>query len=115
MNFLPFALVDPGPADSISVFGGGAGAGALPGASGVGDEAAGVVTFPEVGDFDVRFVHRYGKVANVEARMVFLEDRAGILPLKIFRGISVRPWGAKTGGGSGREAAGPAVMLSCPF
>ena len=115
VNFLPFALVDPGPADSSDGFGAGPGAGAQRGASGSGDEAAGLVTFPEVGDFDVRYVHGHGKVANVEAGMVFLEDHAWILHWKIFRGISVRPLGAKTGGGSGREVAGPSVTLFCPF
>ena len=79
MNFLPFALVDPGPADSSAGFGAGAGAGAEPGDSGAPGEAADLVTFPEVGGFDVQYVHGYGKVANVEAGMVFLEDRAGIL------------------------------------
>ena len=115
MKFLPFALVDPGPADSSAGFGAGGGAGGQPGASGAADEAAVLVTFPEVGDFDVRYVHGYGKVANVEAGVVFLEDRAGILQCKIFRGISVRPLGAKTGGGSGREVVGPSVTLFCPF
>ena len=74
-----------------------------------------MVTFPEVGDFDVRCVHGYGKVANVGAGMVFLEDRAGVLDRKIFRGISVWPvWPlvAKTGGGSGREAAGPSAWAA---
>ena len=45
--------------------------------------------------------------------MVFLEDRSGLLHWKIFRRISVRPLGAKTAGG--REAAGDAVTLICPF
>ena len=74
-----------------------------------------MVTFPEVGDFDFRYVHGYGKVAISEAGMVFLEDRAGILHRKIFCGISVRPLGAKTGGGSGREVAGPTVTLFARF
>ena len=104
MNFLPFALVDPGPAESRSGFGAGAGAGAQLGASGAGDDAVGELTFPEVGDFDVRFVHGYGKVANVESGMVFLEDRARILQWKIWRGVSLRPLGAKTGIGTGRDA-----------
>ena len=47
--------------------------------------------------------------------MVFLEDRVGILHWKIFRGISVRPLGTKTVGGSGRQVAGPSVTLFCPF
>ena len=114
VNFLPFALVDPGPADSNAGFGGGAAGGAQPrdhGAAGEGD--LGEVTFPDVDEFDVRYVHGYGKVANVEAGMVFLEDRSGLLHWKIFRGISVRPLGAKTAGG--REAAGDAVTLICPF
>ena len=71
------------------------------------------MTFPDVDEFDVRYVHGYGKVANVEAGMVFLEDRSRMLNWKIFRGISVRPLGAKTAGG--REAAGDAVTLICPF
>ena len=71
------------------------------------------MTLLDVDDFDVRYVHGYGKVANVEAGKVFLEDRSGILHWKIFRGISVRPLGAKTAGG--REAAGAAVTLICPF
>ena len=71
------------------------------------------MTFPEVGDFDVQYVHGYGKVANVEAGMVFLEDRSGILHWKIFRGITVRPFGAKTG--TGREAGGDSVTFFCPF
>ena len=45
--------------------------------------------------------------------MVFPEDRSGLLRWKIFRGISVRPLGATTAGG--REAAGDAVTLICPF
>ena len=44
--------------------------------------------------------------------MVFLEDRSGILQWKIFRGLSVRPLGAKTG--TGREAGGDAVTVFCP-
>ena len=44
-----------------------------------------------------------------------LEDHAGILHWKIFRGISVRPLSAKTGGGFAREVPGPSVMLFCPF
>ena len=96
MNFLPLALVDPGPADNSAGFGAGAAAGAQPGDRGAAGEGAdsGEVTFPDVDDFDVRYVHGYGKVANVEAGMVFLEDRSGILHWKIFRGISVRPLGA---------------------
>ena len=114
MNFLPFALVDPGPADSTAGFGAGAAAEAQPGDRGAAGEGdLGEVTFPDVDDFDVRYVHGYGKVANVEAGMVFLEDRSGILHWKIFRGISVRPLGANTAGG--REAAGDAVTLICPF
>ena len=81
-ELLPFGL--DGPADSRAGFG--ARASAQAGASGAGDDAAGVVMFSEVGDFDVRFVHWYGKVASVEAGMLFLEDRAGILHWKIFRG-----------------------------
>ena len=103
MIFLPFALVDPGPADSSAWFGAGAGAGAQPGDSGAAGLAADLVTFPEVGDFDVRYAHGYGKVANVEAGTVFLEDRAGILHWKIFWGISVRPLGGKTAGGLDRR------------
>ena len=116
VNFLPVKLVDPMPGDSSAGFGAGAGAAAQAGASGDA-KAANLVTFLEVGDLDVRrrYMHGYGKVANVEAGMVFLEDRAGILHWKIFQGMSVRPLGAKTGGGSGREAAGPSVMLFCPF
>ena len=113
MNFLPFALVDPGPTNSSAAFGGGAATGAQLGDRGAAGEGANLVTFPEVGDFDVRYVHGYGKVANVEARMVFPEDRSAILHRKIFRGISVRPLGAKTG--TGREAGGDSVMLFCPF
>ena len=96
-------------------FGAGAAAGAQPGDHGAAGEGAdlGEVTFPDVDDFDVRYVHGYGKVANVEAGMVFLEDRSGFLHWKIFWGISVRPLGAKTAGG--REAAGDAVTLLCPF
>ena len=45
--------------------------------------------------------------------MAFLEDQSGLLHWKIFRGILVRPLGAKTAGG--REAAGDAVTLICPF
>ena len=99
VNILPCAMLDPGPADSSGGFGARGGVAAQPGASGAA-EAADLVTFPEVGDFDVRYVHGYGKVANVEARMVLLEDRARILHWKIFRGLPVRPLGAKTGGGS---------------
>ena len=58
-------------------------------------------------------MHGYGKVANVEAGMVFLDDHFRILNWKIFRGILVRPLGAKTG--SGWEAAGDSVTLLCPF
>ena len=113
MNFLPFALVDPGPADSSAGFGAGAAAGAQPGDSGAASESANLVTFPEVGDFDVRYVHGYGKVANMEAGMVFLEDRCRILHSKVFRGILVRPLGAKTA--TGREAEGDAMTLVGPF
>ena len=113
MNFLPFALVDPGPADSSAGFGAGAAAGARPGDRGAAVEGADLVTFPHVDDFDVRYVHGYGKVDNVEAGMVFLEDWSGILHWKTFRGISVRPLGAKTA--AGWEAAGDAVTLICPF
>ena len=63
-----------------------------------------------------RSVHEgytYGKVANVEAGMAFLEDRSRILHWKIFRGISVRPLGAKTG--TGREAGDDSVTLFRPF
>ena len=56
-NFLPFALMDPGPAESSAGFGAGAGVGAQPGDNGAAGEAADLVTFPEVGDFDVRYVH----------------------------------------------------------
>ena len=114
MNFLPFALVDAGLAKSTTGFGAGASVGVQPGASGAAD-AVGAVTFPEVGDFDVPFVHGCGKVANMDAGMVFLKDRVGILHWKIYRGVLVRPLGAKTGGGSGRDATGPAVTLFCPF
>ena len=114
MNFLPFALLDPGPAASSAGFGAGASAASQPGASGVA-EAADLVAFPEIGDFNVQYVHGYGKIANVEAGMVFLEDRAGILHWKIFRGLSVWPLGAKTGVGSGPEAAGPSVTVFCPL
>ena len=113
VNFLPFALVDPGPADSSAGFGAGAVAGAQPGDSGAAGEGAGLVTFPEVADFNLRYVHGYGKVANVEAGMVFLEDRSAILHWKILRGISVRPLGAKTA--TRREAGGDALTLVCPF
>ena len=114
MNFLPFALVDPGPANSSAGFGAGAAGGAQPGDRGAAGEGdLGEVTFPEVDEFDVRYVHGYGKVANVEAGMVFQEDLSGLVHWKIFRGISVRPLGAKTAGG--REAAGDAVTLICPF
>ena len=47
--------------------------------------------------------------------MVFFEDRAGILHWKIYRGLSVRSLGAKTGAGSRQNAAGPAVTSFCPF
>ena len=67
---MSFALVDPGPADSSAGFGAKAGAGALPGDSVAAGEGAHLVTFPEVGDFHVRDVHVYRKVADVEARMV---------------------------------------------
>ena len=114
VNFLPFALVDPGPADNSAGFGAGAAARAQPGHRGAAGEGdLDEVTFPDVDDCDVRYVHGYGKVANVEARMVFSEDRSGILHWKIFRGISVRPLGPKTAGG--REVAGDAVTLICPF
>ena len=42
-----------------------------------------------------------------------MEERSGTLHWNIFRGISVRPLGAKTAGG--REAAGDAVTWICPF
>ena len=45
--------------------------------------------------------------------MVFLEDLYTILHWNIFRGISVRPLGAKTA--TGREAGGDALTLVCPF
>ena len=96
VNFLPFVLVDLVPADSSAGFGAGAGAGALPGATGAADEAASLVTFPYICDVVVRYVPGYGTVPNVEAGKVFMEDRARILHWKIFRGISVRPLGAKT-------------------
>ena len=47
--------------------------------------------------------------------MVFLDEGSGILHWKIFRGISVRPLGAKTGGGSERQAGGNSLTLFCPF
>ena len=106
--------MDPGPADSSAGFGAGAATEAQPrdrGAAGEGD--LGELTFPDVDDFDVRYVHWYGNVANVEAGMVFLEDWSGILHWKMFRGISVRPLSAKTA--AGREAAHDAVTLLCPF
>ena len=115
VNVLPFALVDPAPANSSAGLGAGAGAGARPGDSGLAGKGADMVAYPEVGDLDVRYVHGYGKVANVEAGMVFLEDRAGILHWKIFWGISVLPLGANTGGRSGRGAARPSVTLFCSF
>ena len=113
VNFLPFALVDLGPADSSAGFGAGGATGAQPRDSGAAGEGVDLVTFLDVGDFDVRCAHGYGNVANVEARMVFLEDRSGILHWNIFRGISVRHLGAKTA--AGREAGGDAVTLICPF
>ena len=114
MNLLPFALVDAGPVDSSAGFGAGAAGGAQPGDRGAAGEGdVGEVTFPDVDEFDVRYVHWYGKAANVEAGMVFLEDRSGMLHWKIFPGLSVRPLGAKTAGG--QEAAGDAVTLICPF
>ena len=113
VNFLPFALVDPGPADSSAVFGAGAGAAPQPGASGA-PEATDLVTLRK-SVISIRYVHGYGKVANMEAGMLFLEDRVGILHWKILRGMSRQPLGAKTVGGSGREAAGPSVTLFCPF
>ena len=60
-------------------------------------------------------LNKYGKVGNVGAGMVFLEDCAGILHWKIYRGVSVRSLGARTGGGSRQDAAAPAVTLFCPF
>ena len=114
VNFLPCALVDPRPANNRAGFAAETGPAPQPGISGA-TEASDLVPFPEVVDFDVRYVHGYGKVANVEAGMVFLEDCVGILHWKIFRGMSVRPLDAKTGGGFGREAAGPSVTLICPF
>ena len=113
MNFLPFALVDPGPADSSAGFGAGAADGAPPGDRGPAGEGADLVAFPDVDDFDFRYVHGYGNVAIAEAGMVFLEDRSRILHSKIFRGISVRPLRAKTA--TRREAGGDAVTLICPF
>ena len=71
------------------------------------------MTFLDVGDFDVRYMHGYGKVANPEAGMAFWEDRCGILHRRIFRGISVWPLAAKTA--AEREAGGDGVMLVCPF
>ena len=50
------------------------------------------MTLLNVIEFDVRYVHGYGKVANVEAGMVFLEDWSGLLHWKIFRGNSGGPW-----------------------
>ena len=108
-----FALVDPGPADSSAGFGTGGGAGAQPGDSGAAGEGAHLVTFPEVGDFDIRYVHGYGKVANVEAGMVFLGDGSVILHWNIFRVILLQPLDAKTG--TGRRAGGDSVRLFCPF
>ena len=106
--------MDPGPADNSAGFGAGAAGGAQLGDRGAAGECdLGDVTFPDVDEFNVRYLHGYGKVANVEAGMVFLEDRSGLLHWKIFRGISVRPLGAKTAGG--REAARDAVTLICPF
>ena len=104
VNFLPCALVDPGPADSIAGFGAGAGAGAQHGHSGAAAEGADCVTFPEGGDFDVRYVRGYGKVANVEAGMVFFEGPSGILHWKTFRGISVEPCVSRLGLDGRREA-----------
>ena len=112
VNFLPFALVDPGPANSSAGFGSGAAVGAEPRDSGVAGEGAYLVTFLEVGDFDVRYVHWCGRGANVVAGMVFLKDRSGILHCKTFRGILVRPLGAKTA--TGQEAGGHAVTVVCP-
>ena len=102
---LASALVDPGPAESSDVAGAGAGAGAAPGAgaSGAGDEAVVDQKSPEVGDFDDRFVDGYGNVANVEAKMVFLGDRAGIVQWNIYWSVPVRPMGSKTGGGSRQD------------
>ena len=113
MNLLPFALVDPGPANSTTGLGAGAAAAAQPGESSAAGEGADWVTFREVHDFNVRYVHGHGKVTTVQARVVFLQDRSGILHWKIFLGISVRPFGAKTG--TGREAAGDSVTLFCAF
>ena len=113
VNFLPFALVDPGPADSSAGFGAKAGAGAQPGDSVAAGEGAHLMTFPEVGDFHIRYVHVYGKVVDVEAGMVFLVHRCEILHWKIFRGISVRPLRAKTR--TGRERGGDSVTLFCLF
>ena len=113
MKFLPLALVNPGGTDNSAGFGARAAAGAQPGDSGAAGEGTDLVMFPDVGDFDVRYVHVYGKVANVEAGMVLLEDRSGIPHWKIFRGISVRPLGAKTG--TRREAGEDSVTFFCPF
>ena len=93
VNFLPFALVDPGPADSSAGFGGGAAGGAQPGDHGAAGEGdLGEVTFPDVDEFHVRYVHGYGKVANVETGTVFLEDRSGLLHWKIWREYRCGPW-----------------------
>ena len=82
MNFLPFALVDPGPADGSARLGAGAGTRARPGDNGAAGEAAHLVTFPEVGDFDFRYVQGYGNVANVEAGMAFFGGSCWDPPLR---------------------------------
>ena len=79
VNFWPLMLLHRGPANSIAGFEARAGAGARPGASGGGDEAAGILSFAEFHDFHFWYEHGYGKVANAEAPMAFLEDRAGVL------------------------------------
>ena len=99
VNFLPFALIDP----------------AAPVTGTSGDEVAGELIFPDVGYFDDQYVHGYGKVANVEAGLVFLDDRAGLIHWKVYGGIWVRPLGAKTGSGGQQDAPGRPVTLVCPF
>ena len=114
MNLLPFTLVDLGPADSSAGFGAGAAARAQTGDNVAAGEGADLLTFPELGDFDVRYVHGYGKVANVAAGSNgFFGGSFWDPPLEDFRGIFVRPLGAKTG--PGREAGGDAMALVCPF
>ena len=80
VNFLRIALwVSPGADESTVGFETGAGDVAQLQANVADDDAVGELTFPGVADFDVRFVHGSGRVANVEAGMVFLENRARIL------------------------------------